>query len=155
MADQTWHWTADRLIPSQAGAGQALLEELVGELRRQNWDPHGIFSVNLAVEEALVNAIRHGNRLDADKQVHVCCKVSPDRLWIQIEDQGPGFDPEQVPDCTAPENLECTGGRGIMLMKNYMTRVEYSPGGNRVIMEKVRGSCPSLTCPQVRDAGGH
>jgi serine/threonine-protein kinase RsbW len=57
---------------------------------------------------------------------------------VEIADEGSGFNPEQVPDPTDPENLECPSGRGIMLMRSYMNRVEYNAAGNKVVMEKHR-----------------
>jgi serine/threonine-protein kinase RsbW len=86
-----------------------------------------------------VNAIRHGNQSDQAKLVHVSCKLSPQRLLIEITDQGIGFDPALVPDCCDPENWQRPGGRGILLMRSYMSKVEYTDGGHRVVMEKERG----------------
>ena len=64
--------------------------------------------------------------------------MSPERLWIQIRDEGAGFNPEEVPDPTDPDHLEIPSGRGIMLMRAFMTRVEYNDLGNCVVMEKQR-----------------
>ena len=92
--------------------------------------------MRLALEEGITNAIRHGNQLDPNKQVTANCRLAPKRVWIGILDEGHGFDPERVPDPTEPENLERPGGRGLLLMRSYMTRVEYSPRGNHLVMEK-------------------
>lgn len=144
MADPNWLWTTEEVLPSEPGAGRRVLEELVAQLQHAGWDQHGVFSINLAVEEALVNAIRHGNCCDSSKCVRYLCKLSNERIYVEIADEGPGFNPEAVPDPTEPENLEIPGGRGIMLMRNFMTRVEYNEAGNRVVMEKVRQpSAPS------------
>jgi serine/threonine-protein kinase RsbW len=131
-------WSTTLCFPSVRGAGKPFINELLRELSRKGWSDQEIFGVHLAVEEAVVNAIKHGNRLDENKQVHVCCRLLPDRLWIEIADEGPGFDPQCVPDCTAAENLETPNGRGIMLMRSFMSRVEYSPQGNCVVLEKKR-----------------
>jgi serine/threonine-protein kinase RsbW len=120
------------------GGGQGSLVTLLEALKRDRWSETDIFSVHLAVEEALVNAIRHGNRSDLNKQVHMLCKLASDRVLIEIADEGTGFDPDCVPDCTADENLKRPSGRGIMLMRNFMSRVEYTDGGHRVVMEKQR-----------------
>jgi serine/threonine-protein kinase RsbW len=138
MSHSVWSWTVERTIPSERGAGRRVIEEVLGRLEQQRWTTRDVFSVRLALEEAIVNAIKHGNRLDGRKQVRVACKLSPDRLWIKIADEGPGFNPEKVPDPTDPANLENPGGRGIMLMRSYMTRVEYNDVGNVVEMEKER-----------------
>lgn len=138
MPKESWIWTTERDIPSETAAGREILEEILHQLEAHDWIEHDVFGVRLAMEEALVNAIKHGNGLDAAKQVHVICRVSESRLWIQITDQGSGFDPEEVPDPTDPENLDAPSGRGIMLMRNFMSRVEYNKTGNRVVMEKER-----------------
>jgi serine/threonine-protein kinase RsbW len=97
-----------------------------------------LFGIKLAVEEALVNAIKHGNQMDRAKFVHVTYHVRPDRFDVQITDEGAGFDPDDVPDPTAPENLERPCGRGLLLMRSYMTEVVYQDRGRAVRMAKVR-----------------
>jgi serine/threonine-protein kinase RsbW len=92
--------------------------------------------VHMALEESISNAIRHGNKEDASKQVSVECRLAADRFWTRICDEGPGFCLEDVPDCCAPERLEVPGGRGLLLIKAYMTRVEYNACGNCVTLEK-------------------
>jgi len=138
MSDDDWAWSATREIPSYHGAGQALQEEFLNELRRLEWNEQELFAVRLAFEEAIVNAIKHGNRHDAGKQVRVRCQASRDRVRIEIEDEGCGFDPQAIPDCTEEDHLEIPCGRGIMLMKAFMCRVEYNAKGNCVTMEKRR-----------------
>jgi serine/threonine-protein kinase RsbW len=70
--------------------------------------------------------------------VHIACKLSPQRIWFEITDEGPGFDPADVPDPTNDDNLDYPSGRGIMLMRSFMCRVEYNASGNCVVMEKHR-----------------
>lgn len=138
MANDSDVWRLEETIPSETGAGKRILDRVLGELAVRQWVEHDIFGVHLAMEEALVNAIKHGNRMDENKCVKVRCRMSSDLLWIEISDEGPGFDPECVPDCTADENLEVPSGRGLMLMRSFMSRVEYQGCGNRVVMEKQR-----------------
>jgi serine/threonine-protein kinase RsbW len=138
MPDAEWIWQCERLIPSDAGAGRAVEEEILEQLRRHDWSEHDRFCIVLAFEEALVNAIKHGNRYDAGKQVRVVCRLSPRLLRIEITDQGSGFDPKSLPDPTLPYRLECPTGRGVMLIHKFMSRVTYSPIGNQVILEKDR-----------------
>lgn len=135
---QRWVWQARHVIPSVAAESRRVLEELLQQLRDQEWHQHDVFSVHLAMEEALVNAIKHGNRLDARKCVHVVCKISQTLVRIEITDEGPGFDPRAVPDCTEDDRLEVPSGRGLMLMRSFMSRIEYNEKGNGVIMEKAR-----------------
>jgi serine/threonine-protein kinase RsbW len=96
------------------------------------------FAVRLALDEALANAVKHGNRLDPTKWVTLRYRVAPETLLAEVEDEGPGFDPEKVPDPLAPENLERTCGRGVYLMRCYMTWVRYNERGNRVTLCKYR-----------------
>ena len=138
MAADDWNVVVEQSIPSDVLAGRDVMERLLAELEAVDWIQEELFGVHLAVEEALVNAIRHGNKEDANKQVRVLCKMTANRLCIEIEDEGTGFTPEEVPDCTEEENLEVPSGRGIMLMRSFMTRVEYNDQGNRVLLEKVR-----------------
>jgi len=133
-----WTWTTDVRLPSTHGAGHRLLDELKHVLKQHRWTDHEVFSIRLSMEEGLANAIRHGNGSDHRKAVHVTCKLNSQRLLVEIADEGLGFDPKCIPDCTAEENLLRESGRGIMLMRNYMSRVQYLDGGHRLVMEKTR-----------------
>lgn len=145
MSEEVWIWRCDRVIPSDTAVGRHVLEELLGELASRGWSEHDIFHIHLATEEALVNAIKHGNRSDRSKTVHIRCQLSAELIRIEIADEGFGFDPARVPDPTDPERLETPGGRGVMLMKAFMSRVEYSPAGNSVVLQKRRGSSHHAT----------
>jgi serine/threonine-protein kinase RsbW len=140
MSDHSWSWTSKTSLPSRRGAHYALMEEILQALQKLGWDGRDLFGVELALEESLTNAIRHGNKLDESKPVEVECKASSQRFWLRVRDQGRGFQLNHVPDCTANENLECPGGRGLALIKAYMTSVEYNKRGNCVTMEKNRTS---------------
>ena len=139
MSQKRWTWTTEQVLPSELGAGAEFIDQVLVQLSRHQWGEHDLFSVRLALEEALVNAMKHGNCLDRDKRVAVVCKMSPSRLLVTITDEGPGFAPDAVPDPTAPENLERASGRGLMLMRSFMSRVEFNDTGNTVHMEKERG----------------
>jgi len=127
-------------IPSEPAAGREVQDRIIGLLESHQFQEHDVFGVRLALEEALVNAIKHGNRMDPDKTVRIVCLVSDRRVRVEIEDQGCGFVPDEVPDPTADENLERPCGRGIMLMKAFMTLIEYNTVGNRVVLEKHRSA---------------
>jgi serine/threonine-protein kinase RsbW len=133
-----WNSVIERSIPSDSAEGKALISELLAELTQLSWGEHELFGVHLAVEEALVNAIKHGNRNDGSKQVHVVLKLAEQDIRIEISDEGKGFDPAAVPDPTDEENLEIPSGRGLMLMRNFMNSVEFSEQGTHVVMEKKR-----------------
>ena len=100
----------------------------------QHYDEQSTFAIRLALEEGLMNAIKHGNKLDPKKKVTVQAEVTPDHAEIIIEDEGPGFDRSTIPDPTADENIDRLHGRGILLMEAYMTEVEFTRGGRRVRM---------------------
>jgi len=125
-------------IPSDPAEARKLQEEIERQLQATLFTEKEIFSIKLALEEALVNAIKHGNQFDRTKKVRIVYKVQKDRFDIEIKDEGPGFDPADVPDPTAIENLERPCGRGLMLMRYYMTEVNFSMGGNSVSMTKLR-----------------
>jgi serine/threonine-protein kinase RsbW len=140
VAKHVWSWTARKKLPSRRNAHLPIMQEILNELQELGWGGRDLFGVEMALEESLSNAIRHGNCLDESKQVDVDCRVSRDRFWLQVKDEGNGFRPQHVPDCTADENLECPGGRGLALMKAYMTKVEYNERGNCVTLEKIRAT---------------
>ena len=106
------------------------------ECQKNQFGEADIFAIKLALEEALVNACKHGNKMDRCKTVRVQYHVTPQRADIAIEDQGPGFNPAELPDPTADENLEMCSGRGILLMRAYMSSVVFNPSGNKVTLTK-------------------
>jgi serine/threonine-protein kinase RsbW len=131
-------WTLSVELPSDRGASRRVTDQLLEQLGAHGWSPSDIFAIHLAAEEAIVNGIVHGNRLDPNKKVHVECEVSADVARIAITDEGPGFDPAAIPDCTLDERLEAPSGRGVMLMRSFMTWIEYNAKGNGVVLEKRR-----------------
>jgi len=104
------------------------------------WNKDDQFAIRMAIEEALMNAIKHGNASDPAKPVHVVLKFSETQFYGKITDQGIGFDPECVRDPTADENVDKACGRGVMLMKNFVDTVSYNATGNEVEMTKQRSS---------------
>ncbi len=93
------------------------------------------FAIHLALEEAVSNAFRHGHRsLPPDVPVTIEARVDSDRVRIAVEDQGPGFTPDVIPDPTLDENLSKPDGRGLMLIRAYMTHVDFNDRGNRLEM---------------------
>ena len=93
------------------------------------------FAIRLALEEAVVNAFKHGHReLPDDVPIHVEYDVTPERVHIAVQDQGPGFAPGRVPAPTLDANLEVPSGRGLMLIRAYMTEAHHYDAGNRLEM---------------------
>ena len=97
-----------------------------------------IFGVRLALEEALTNALKHGNCFDPAKEVRLAYRVDSSRVWLQVEDQGSGFCPDSVCDPTLPENVGEPNGRGLFFIRRYMCSIEYNETGNRLTMLKYR-----------------
>ena len=133
-----WTWSKEHRFSTDTTEAKRVLDELLEELTRHQWGDHDLFGIHMAVEEALMNAIKHGNQLDDSKSVEVVSRLSSERMMIQITDEGQGFDPDDVPDPTDDDNLELPSGRGLMLMKSFMSRVEFNDQGNSVRMEKSR-----------------
>ena len=123
-------------IPNDTSETHDVQERIVGILEQNNWPMRDVFRVRLALEEALVNAIKHGNRMDPDKQVFIQCQFTLDEVCVLIEDQGEGFQISEIPDPTEDDNLDKPGGRGIMLIRSFMSSVEYNDKGNRLTMRK-------------------
>ena len=99
------------------------------------------FGIDMAIREAVSNAVLHGNRQDENKSVDIVLKSSPDAVEISVHDQGSGFNPEDVPDPTANENILKTSGRGIFFMRTFMDEVNWlirPEGGTTVRMLKRR-----------------
>jgi len=97
------------------------------------------FGLDMAVREAITNAVLHGNKLDETKFVDIRVKSSPESFEISVHDQGSGFNPQDVPDPTTEENLYKPSGRGIFFMRNFMDEVDWSTppeGGTTVRMIK-------------------
>ncbi len=140
MTEQPWAdaWRLVVNLPSERGSNRQVTDQLLEQLGVHGWPPADIFAIHLAAEEAIVNAIVHGNKLDPTKKVHVECEISTAVVRISISDEGAGFDPASVPDCTVDERLEAPGGRGVMLMKSFMTSIEYNATGNAVVLLKHR-----------------
>jgi len=120
------------------GEGRTVQKEILDAIEDAGFDPDSVFAVKLALEEALINAIKHGNKFDPKKRVHVDALINQREAKITIEDEGPGFNRATVPDPTAEENLTKCSGRGLLLMETYMTSVEYSNKGRKVHMVKRR-----------------
>lgn len=125
-------------IPSDLAEARRVQDDIEDALQASRYGDRDIFAIKLALEETLVNAIKHGNQMDPDKRVHIVYAVTGERFEIKVTDEGAGFNPADVPDPTAPENLERPCGRGLLLIRRFMTDVTYHGAGNVVTMTKVR-----------------
>jgi len=123
-------------IPSTLADAKKPEVHILAEVERCGYDEDASFAIKLALEEAMTNAVRHGNCGDATKRIIVRYAVTPEMCVICVRDEGPGFRPKDIPDPTAPDRLSLPSGRGIMLMKAYMNDVEYRCDGREVRMVK-------------------
>jgi serine/threonine-protein kinase RsbW len=115
-------------------------EAIIEALAQTQFSEEDVFAVRLALDEALANAIKHGNCADAGKCVSIRFCFDDDRITITVKDEGPGFDFSCVPDCTDDDRLELPSGRGLLIMKSYMDRVLFNETGNEVTLIKGRGN---------------
>ena len=135
-------WMFQREIPSDTAVGSALVGELLDAMMEREWPGGDLFRIQLAYEEAIVNAIRHGNRCDPEKTVVVDMTCDNERVTIKITDQGEGFDPQAVPDPRQDDLLDAPGGRGVLLISEIMSEVHYNDRGNQITMVKIKGDDP-------------
>lgn len=112
---------------------------LLSELETYSFSAEDIFAIHLAFEEAFANAIKHGNKMDPSKVVKIDYAVTPDKVEISITDQGPGFNPQDIPDPRCDGNIYKTGGRGLFLIRSYMDVVDFNSQGNCLHMVKFKG----------------
>jgi len=124
-------------IPSDVNYIRSVIQHIY-QLANQLGFPEEEFSmrVKLAIDEALGNSIRHGNKKDRNKKVKIHAKISPKKLQVKFTDEGIGFDVSSLPDPKDPENLNKEGGRGVLLMGYYMDEISYNDKGNEVILTK-------------------
>jgi serine/threonine-protein kinase RsbW len=127
----------DAWIPSDVKAISPLVDRLMRLIEGSHCIIGEEHAVELALREALSNAVVHGNRLDAHKLVHVRCRCKVGKgISLIVSDQGQGFDAQNAPDSVAAENLEAEHGRGIRLMKFVMDEVSFQQRGTEVHMCK-------------------
>ena len=115
---------------------QVVFESLTSQV---GFDSDASHWMSVAIRESVTNAVRHGNKLDPEKRVVISFEVDDDAFSVSVADEGEGFDPAQIPDPLAEENLLRASGRGIFFMKNFMDEVTYHfepSGGTRVTMVK-------------------
>ena len=149
------------VLENEARMIMPLIDHLQAQL--PHWSDSSRLQIGMALNEALTNAMHHGNlevpstlRADddadyyflirqrqqqlpyCDRRVRVQIETTPERIQIEVHDEGPGFDPEGVPDPTLPANLEKLSGRGLLLIRTFMDEVRYADKGSRIVMIKRR-----------------
>jgi len=129
----------ERSLPSKVAAISPFVDRLMLLFRKCGCVSEGESEVEIALREALANAIIHGNHENSGKHVHVRCRCEPSEISIAVKDEGRGFDIDTIPDPTAPENQGSIHGRGIYLMKALMDEVRFEEDGVVVHMRKSTG----------------
>ncbi len=124
-----------RSFPATAEEVDAMLREIMDAIEKNRCPVGDYDEVRLALREALNNAVKHGSGFNAGMKVHVAVRCNhSDGFWISIRDEGPGFDPNKVPDPTHPENLERFSGRGLFMIRELMDDVKFGDRGREIQM---------------------
>ena len=136
-------------LPSEVARVSSFVDQLMPVITRFRGTDGSELDIEIALREALSNAVIHGNRENPYKRVHVTVRCSADgEVSITVRDEGAGFDSDSIADPTAPENLFSTDGRGIYLMRALMDEVSFEEGGTVVYMCKK----PISPCTPVSSA---
>jgi serine/threonine-protein kinase RsbW len=125
----------DLTLPGDVNAISPVVESVLRIVREMGCADGKEFEIELALREALANAIEHGSNHDPSKQIECCVACDKSRgMLIVVRDPGPGFDPSQLPSPVLGVNLFSTGGRGIFLINQLMDEVRYERGGTEIHM---------------------
>ena len=128
-------------IPSSIDECRRVVDRFINRASDLGVPSENTFALRNGLHEAVVNAVRHGNRQDPNKHVRIACNFVGRDVWFEVEDQGAGFDATSVVDPCTDENRELAGGRGLLLMQHFMSSVEYNE----------RGNCVRMRCLDVRN----
>ncbi len=127
------------VVESEPSALGRPCRQILSALQAKGFSQDDVFAVHLALEEAFLNAVKHGNRMDSAKKVKVEYTVDEEKVEICVTDEGEGFNPSMIPDPRVGENLYRPEGRGLLLISSYMHTVEYSTRGNSLRMVRYKG----------------
>ena len=126
------------VVSSTPSAVTEVYKMILPGLQANNFSEDDIFAVHLALEEAFINAVKHGNKMEPSKAIKIDYALESDKIEISMTDEGQGFDPEVIPDPRYGDNLYKPAGRGMLLIRSFMDVVEYSKQGNSVRMIRYR-----------------
>jgi serine/threonine-protein kinase RsbW len=124
------------VIEGRTKTAEKVFEQILSQLHAERFSKEDVFAVHLGLEEAFLNAVKHGNKEDPAKKVTVDFSVKPAKVKIVVSDEGKGFNPSSVPDPTAGDNIYKVGGRGLFLIRSYMDKMEFNKKGNCICMTK-------------------
>ncbi len=123
-------------VQGRTSAAERVFKRILAGLKANGFSTEDIFAVHLGLEEAFINAVRHGNKSNPNKKVNITFDIKPDKAEICLQDQGEGFNPDSIPDPTSPDNIFKIGGRGLFLIRSYMDATAFNEKGNRICMVK-------------------
>jgi serine/threonine-protein kinase RsbW len=126
------------IVSSTPSAVVDVFNQIQPNLLANNFSEEDIFAIHLSLEEAFINAVKHGNKMEPSKAVKVDYSIEPDKIEICMTDEGEGFDPEVIPDPRYGDNLYKPAGRGMLLMRSFMDVLEYNKKGNSLRMIRYR-----------------
>jgi serine/threonine-protein kinase RsbW len=137
------HIALECSLPSEVTAISPFVDKLMLLLTNCGCVPEALSDIEIALREALANAIIHGNHEDRKKHIHVTCRCEPGEVSIAVKDEGKGFNINNVPDPTAPENVTSAHGRGIHVIRALMDEVRFEERGAVIHMRKSAGKSPT------------
>jgi len=124
-------------LPSKLELMPGFISKVIEEIKTLNISDDKLFDIRLSLEEALINAIKYGNKMNPQLFVELSLEVQDNKLIIKIKDEGEGFDFMSIPNPTDENNLEKNSGRGVFLVKSLMDEVEFLDNGSQIKMVKV------------------
>ena len=127
-----------RIIHGKRDDFDGIESSILELMNKHQYEEDAIFSVRVAIEEALANALLHGHAGDITKEIEVTWCVDEVCVEFSVTDQGRGYDPSSIPDPTANENLNIPSGRGLAMMEAFMDEVVLNEQGNKVIMKRLK-----------------
>jgi serine/threonine-protein kinase RsbW len=133
---QNLHENIEFELPTTISLMHSVLDYLMKRVEKVGVVHSENSNLFIALDEAFVNAVKHGNKFDAQKNIKITAEVSTKEARFTIEDEGEGFDVTSIPDPCDPENLFKTSGRGVLFIYNIMDEVKYNERGNRLTMIK-------------------
>ncbi|MEJ7849564.1 MAG: ATP-binding protein [Pyrinomonadaceae bacterium] len=137
-------------LPSSISLMHAVLDYLMRRVEKLGVVKSEQSNLFVALDEAFVNAVKHGNKFDSGKLIRIVAEVSRQEARFTIEDEGEGFDVNSIPDPLDPQNLFKTSGRGVLFIYNIMDEVKYNDRGNRLTM--VKRSESAVVSPDLAEA---
>ena len=143
MPDRARHESeaVERLLDSTLSSVDSAEEIASGMAQLVGFDEDDLMKIGIAVREAMVNAVVHGNRYNENKKVRFSVVKNSERLTVRVADEGEGFEVNNLPDPLAPENLMRGSGRGIFLIRSFMDELEIrqlEPGGTELVLTKYK-----------------